>query len=110
MSKMNCWEFMKCGRQAGGENADEQPCSIATENSADGLNGGINGGRMCWVISENCCEYTEKASNTQRRSSCFQCEFRYKVLIEEGLLNSCREIGSYLTSSAEYKKKEAAGF
>ena len=47
----NCWEFKKCGRQPGGTMADELGvCPVTTASFADGLNRGINGGRICWAI------------------------------------------------------------
>ena len=50
--KVNCWEFMNCGRELGGEKADKLGvCPVATDISADGLNRGKVGGRICWAIS-----------------------------------------------------------
>lgn len=47
----NCWEFKKCGREPGGTMADELGvCPVSTATYTDGLNRGINGGRICWAI------------------------------------------------------------
>ena len=57
MAKINCWEFMKCGREPGGMNSIELGiCSASVEISIDGINGGKNGGRACWALSGTFCE------------------------------------------------------
>lgn len=104
MGKLNCWEFMSCGKAPAGDVSDnDNACPIATETLANGLNGGVNGGRICWVVAESCDghnnnEHKIKMLNFQKKSFCFQCEFRYKVMSEEGLLDSCRAVGTYLTN------------
>lgn len=98
---------MLCGRGPNGDKKDKcSVCPVTTEILADGLNGGVNGGRMCWVIVDNCPGDENDSSRTQEKSFCFQCEFRYKVMAEEGLLNSCTAIGSYLTSVRLTQKKK----
>lgn len=83
--KLNCWDFNKCRNETG----NMKRCPVKKESIANGLNGGINGGRICWVIMDSHCK--KKA-----RTDCFQCEFHYKVKAEEGLLNNCNAIGTYL--------------
>lgn len=98
--KINCWDFMKCGKGPGGSRVEEAGiCPIAEETMADGLNGGENGGRICWIIAENCCIEDVSCSEFHRKTSCFSCEFRYKVTMEEGLLNVCQTTGVLLASS-----------
>jgi hypothetical protein len=105
MKKANCWDYMKCGKGPGGDKAETcGTCPIATETLADGLNGGINGGRICWIVVENKCVEEVKCSSLHRKSSCFSCEFRYKVMVEEGLLNVCQTTGVLLSSSHESKE------
>lgn len=88
MKKINCWEFMRCGKGPSGiGNNKSNICPILAETSANTLNGGVNGDRICWVIAETCCNGEMKCADFQRKDSCFSCEFRYKVTIEEGLLN-----------------------
>lgn len=89
---------MKCGRETGGARVDELGvCPVSQENTADGLNGGLNGGRICWVINENGCH--DKLM--YGKDFCFQCEFRYKVTQEEGFLNVCKATGLFLSNSSE---------
>ncbi|MHA2128242.1 MAG: two-CW domain-containing protein [Promethearchaeota archaeon] len=90
MKKLNCWEFMKCDKGlTDNDNGKSGSCPVASEIFANDLNGGTNGGRICWVIMDRHCK--KKAQTT-----CFQCEFHYKVMSEEGLINNCNAIGSYL--------------
>ena len=50
MKRQNCWEYMKCGRQPGGDKVvDLGVCPAAEDNSYDGLNRGKNAGRFCWA-------------------------------------------------------------
>ena len=101
--KYNCWEFMKCGREVGGSKTGQSGvCPIATTLDANGLNGGTNAGRICWVIASTVSNDKAKCTDLHRERRCFQCQFRYKVLMEEGLLNVCKATGSLLTNSPPY--------
>ncbi len=96
MTKLNCWEFMKCGMEPGGCNSEENGvCPVATEAFAHELNSGKNGGRLCWVIAENSNDEKIKCSASHKKTSCFSCDFRYKVTLNEGLLNICNATGAY---------------
>lgn len=56
MNKFNCREFMKCGREACSENVGGSGiCRAALEEKANGLHGGQNAGRCCWVIAGTFC-------------------------------------------------------
>ena len=86
--KVNCWEYMKCGRELNGKNAKELGvCPAATYPYADGINGGINGGRICWtIVGEYSC-YCGMHALLERKQLCFDCEFHKKVLYEEKYLD-----------------------
>jgi hypothetical protein len=100
-NKYNCWEFMKCGREMGGDKtAESGVCPVAAESAAHGLNGGINAGRICWVVAGNSSKGTVKCSDSHGEHHCFQCEFRYKVTREEGLLNICKATGALLPKAS----------
>ena len=97
IDKLNCWDFRKCCDKSMSHHASKRiVCPVKKEFKANGLNGGINGGRICWVIMDSHCK--KKA-----QSVCFQCEFRYKVMAEEGLLNNCNATGMYLNSLGNNK-------
>ncbi len=53
--KQNCWEYNKCGREPSGINTAKLGiCPATTNTSANGFNGGKNGGRICWTIAFTC--------------------------------------------------------
>jgi hypothetical protein len=88
--KLNCWDYKKCCKEIDSKiNNNNHLCPVKKERTANGLNGGINGGRICWVIMDT-------NSKKKAQTKCFQCEFHYKVKAEEGLLNNCNAIGTYL--------------
>jgi hypothetical protein len=83
--KKNCWESKKCGRQPDGEKSNEFGiCPAAIEEKADGLNGGINGGRACWAIKETLCGNQVQGGFANKLSGCLQCDFYSTVRNEEG--------------------------
>ena len=88
MKKTNCWEFNKCGREPGGARIKSLGvCATATNSTVNGLNGGINGGRLCWLISGTYGKSKAEYANCiamQNLTSCIECEFHNQVLREEG--------------------------
>ncbi|GBE02319.1 hypothetical protein BMS3Bbin06_01931 [bacterium BMS3Bbin06] len=88
MEKLNCWEFKKCGREPGGSRVVELGvCPAPINTSMNDINGGINGGRICWLIAGTYGKYkVEHADCTavQDILSCYDCEFHRIVLNEEG--------------------------
>ena len=86
MGKSNCWEFMKCGRQPGGEKTDELGvCPASVESRTDGMNSGKMGGRSCWVISGTFCNGEVQGEFASKMLTCIECKFYRKVTHEEGL-------------------------
>lgn len=84
MSRMNCWEFKKCGRQPGGNNTRELGiCPASVETRTDKVNNGKNGGRVCWVIAGTFCEGKKQGSFASKIGNCLSCEFYYLVQKEE---------------------------
>lgn len=83
MSKKNCWEVMKCGREPGGVNTYECAiCPAAIEIRANGINGGKNGGRACWAIAGTFCCGKIQGTFTEKHAGCLECEF-YKLVTSE---------------------------
>jgi hypothetical protein len=84
--KQNCWEFLECGREPGGKNIDTLgKCPATTDTSADGLNGGKNGGRICWAISGTFCHKIIQGLFAKTQLTCRSCIFFKKVKEEEGI-------------------------
>ena len=80
----NCWEFKKCGREPGGVKVvDLGICPAAKTTSADGLNGGKNGGRICWAVTGTFCGGKVQGTYAQKQLSCLTCNFYDAVRREQ---------------------------
>lgn len=76
---------MKCGREPGGKNAKAHGiCPAATDVRLNGIHGGKNAGRACWVIAGTFCEGLVQGSFAQKYRDCTLCEFYRMVRREEG--------------------------
>lgn len=85
MEKKNCWEVKKCGRESGGAKAAELGvCQASIEQRANGLHGGINGGRVCWAVTGTLCGGKVQGEYAKKSGECTQCEFYRQVRKEEG--------------------------
>ncbi|UCG77422.1 MAG: hypothetical protein JSV21_07495 [Nitrospirota bacterium] len=85
MKKTNCWEFMNCDRGPDGSDTIENgTCQAASNTSLDGIHGGINGGRICWVVEGCTCFNNEFSSFVQKYVKCMECNFYKTVRDEEG--------------------------
>jgi len=84
--RANCWDVMRCGRGPNGAGAGGLPkCAAALETSADGVNGGVNGGRVCWAVAGTLCNGRARDRRASRLVSCLGCDFFSQVQREEGL-------------------------
>ncbi len=82
--KLNCWEFKKCGREPGGGRVhDLGVCPASEEKKLDGVHGGRNGGRSCWILSGTLCEGKVQGVFAQKYKSCQECDFYQDVRKEE---------------------------
>ena len=70
---LNCWEFKKCGREAGGAKADELGVCKAFPN----------GGRECWVLAGTLCGGKVQGTFAEKLGNCQKCEFYQGVMCEE---------------------------
>lgn len=80
--KKNCWEFTGCGRQLGGNREQEGICPAALMTVYNGVNGGKNAGRVCWMIAGTRCEDDRQGTFSQKVTSCRECDF-YKAVSDE---------------------------
>ena len=72
----NCWEFMQCGKEPGGEKVAEFGiCRMTIDESLNGLNSGINGGRICWTIAGTVCLGKVQGTFAKELGSCVKCNF-----------------------------------
>ncbi len=82
--KQNCWEYKKCGRQQGGENVAELGiCPATTQAKLDGVHGGKNSGRACWVVAGTFCKGEVQGTFAEKFANCEKCDFYAKVKAEE---------------------------
>jgi hypothetical protein len=85
MSKMNCWEFMKCEREPGGANAAELGvCPATVDETYNGVLGGKNGGRCCWIISGTVSNGEIQGTFARKFGNCKNCDFYVYVYKGEG--------------------------
>jgi hypothetical protein len=50
---------------------------------ADGINGGKNGGRVCWAIAGTLCGGRQQGTYAVKLETCLRCDFCQMVLKEE---------------------------
>ena len=86
MSKLNCWEIKKCGREPGGHKAMERGvCPATSATSCNGINGGKNGGRICWAIAGTFCGKRVSGAIAQKLGNCKKCEFYKRIALRKDL-------------------------
>jgi serine/threonine protein phosphatase PrpC len=84
--KINCWEYMQCGREPGGDQADRLGVCPAADNPAfNGLNQGKSAGRSCWLVAGTFCNDQIQGSFARKQESCKNCEFYKKIHGKEGV-------------------------
>jgi len=68
MKRKNCWEFMKCGRELGGENASELGiCPVALPETFDGI--------PCWLVAGTFCNDEVQGTFARKMVNCMDCDF-----------------------------------
>ena len=83
MSKLNCWEFKRCGQHPRmGKLHRHEICPAVKENRLDGIHGGCNAGRSCWVVSNTLCKGDKQRDYATKFLECSICDF-YKTVKQE---------------------------
>jgi len=78
------WEYKKCGREPGGEKVHELgECPAATEAKVNGIHGGENGGRCCWVVVGTFCNGEVQGTYVRKYNNCRNCDFYKSIMHEE---------------------------
>ena len=84
--KKNCWNVKGCGRERGGKNEKNLGlCPTAADERLDGVHGGINAGRACWVVAGTFCKDRVQGTFAQKLQDCTLCDFYQLVRKEEGM-------------------------
>ncbi|MBI5846741.1 MAG: hypothetical protein HZB31_02095 [Nitrospirae bacterium] len=69
MDYLKCWEYKKCGRQPGGDRADELGvCPAATFKPTE-----------CWTVAGTMCTGEVQGSDAQEYESCLICDYYNKM-------------------------------
>ena len=80
----NCWEYMKCGREPGGKNANRLGiCPAASNTEFDGMNNGKYAGRFCWHVAGTLCNDKVQGTFADKFGDCLECPFYYRVHQDE---------------------------
>ena len=84
--KLNCWEYMQCGREPGGRQVEEfGVCPAATTQTRDGIHEGTNAGRYCWAVSGTLCGGEVQGLYARKMLNCAtRCPFYRLVREQEG--------------------------
>lgn len=83
--RINCWEYSNCRKEVHGQIADLLTvCPAALESRLDGIHGGRNAGRTCWVVPGTHCHGNVQSTLEEKRKACTYCGFYQKVCAEEG--------------------------
>ena len=76
----NCWEYMRCGRELGGERSVELGvCRAAVDEFFNGINSGKNGGRICFAVAGTFSNRGTDGLFVKKLISCKDCPF-FKTL------------------------------
>lgn len=82
--KPNCWEVKHCGREPGGANAERDGvCPATLEVRLNGVHGGKNAGRSCWIVGGTLCEGEVQGTHALKFGFCEKCGFYKQVQQEE---------------------------
>lgn len=81
--KKNCWEYKNCSRVSDGNEADSsETCPVALESKLNGIHGGKNAGRACWIVAGTFCGGTIQGTFARKFNTCENCDF-YKLVRQE---------------------------
>jgi hypothetical protein len=82
--KKNCWEYKGCGRQPQGHHVhDLGVCPAAVEKALDGIHGGANAGRACWIVAGTMCGGKVQGTFGAKYRNCERCDFYQSIRQDE---------------------------
>jgi len=102
---LNCWEFMRCGREPGGAlTAERGVCPAALYAPANGYLDGANGGRACCFVTGTFCEEILQGTYRDKSKECWDCEFYRRLRRDHGAAFSMPAFAQFLAT------RDAASF
>ncbi|MDH4231675.1 MAG: hypothetical protein OEW04_06555 [Nitrospirota bacterium] len=85
MGKINCWEYKKCCSLEDSEGKENfRKCIVPEMTMYDGVHGGKNAGRVCWLIADTTCNSEIQSTFAKKLKHCSVCDFYSHVEKEEG--------------------------
>jgi hypothetical protein len=79
-TRLNCWEFKKCGRKPQGHHVHNLGiCTAAIEERLD-RERGSNAGRACLVVAGTFCQGKVQGTFAEMFKNCEKCTFYQKVV------------------------------
>ena len=76
---------MGCRKNVSGFTSDEfGVCPAVTCKTLNGIHGGMNGGRSCWMVTGTMCGNKIQGDCQYKAENCVQCIFYHQVKKEEG--------------------------
>jgi len=104
--KKNCWEYMGCGQRSGRKRSQGcTQCPVPEMTNYDGINGGKNGGRICWLITGTLCDEDVQLTFAHKFDTCRKCDFYWTVREEAGK-NICLPIEIIETICEDLKERK----
>lgn len=85
MIKMNCWDYMHCGREIDGTAVPTKGvCPAWSYWTFQGKNDGFRAGRYCWNVAGTSREGEPMCERASEFGDCKKCDFYRLVKKEEG--------------------------
>lgn len=82
---INCWEFKQCLHGRDSQKGMRRVCPAVVETRLNGVHGGTNAGRSCWVVDGTLCDGKKQRRFHKKQKMCLSCDFYQSVLEEEGI-------------------------
>ena len=105
--KKNCWDVKRCGRGPDGK----KDCLAAQDSTLNGVHGGINAGRACWVSAGTRGNSATTGEFARQLKDCLRCDF-YKLVASEEQSTDCgfsaTRLGMLRTLQNEHQSRHAA--
>lgn len=103
VQRRNCWDIMDCGREPGGRTvAALGVCPSTVEERCEGMNGGHNGGRICWAVAGTFCEGVVQGTFANKLATCMSCRFYLQVQAEQA--DDFRHVPDSQPSAEDYEQ------